>query len=171
MAKVVRRIIRDGHVYEVTCAVRADGVTSPVSDFLDQLKEQTWQPDTADPPELTGDDQYRAYAWLLEAVRYFADNGEFHQRGSWNQLLDGIWEIKRWQLRITFFDTDGLGNYTPKMTERSSASGICPLPDFDEHIRLGTAFEKPASQKKTPQHQLDLAHDVREEDLSHDRQT
>ena len=171
MTKVERRIIHDGRVYEVACALRADGVTSPVSDFLDQLKEQTWQPDTTDPSELTGDDQYRAYAWLLEAVRYFADNGEFRQRGSWNLLFDGIWEIKRWQLRITFFDTDGLGNYTPKMTERSSASGVCPLPEFDEHIRLGTAFGKTASQKKTPQQQLDLAYEIREEDLSHDRPT
>jgi len=136
---------------------------------MDALKEGSWAPD--EPAPLHADDQVKLRSLLLAAIRYFADNGEFHGNGDYNQLLRGIWEIKRWHIRITFFDTDGHGNYTPKTSERihTGGGGYCPLPDFDEYIRLGTVFEKTTSQ--TPRHQIDAANQIRDEDLAHDKET
>jgi len=168
MTKVQRRVICDGKVYEVACAVRADSVTAPVAQFLDALKEKTWQA-ASDDSLLKPDEQVKAHTWLLAAVEYFAHHGEFPQLGAYNQLMQGIWEIKHWKLRISFFDTDGLGNYTPKIVERvhTGGGGYCPLPEFDEFVRLGTAFDK--ATQKTSQRELDLAQQVRREDLEHDK--
>jgi len=163
MTKVERRLIADGKTYEVACAVRADGTTSPVARFLDELKGKRWV------SQLDADEQIRAYAWVLAAIEYFADSGDFPHVGDWNQLMNGIWEIKHWNLRISFFDTDGLGNFDPKVTQRVyvAGGGYCPLPEFDEFIRLGTVFEKRTA--KTPSAELALAAQIRNEDLAHDK--
>jgi len=170
MAKVRRRVVHDGDTYCVECAVRADRVTSPVAHFLDALKEKTWAPGLGESSHLEPDEQLKAYAWLLVAIEYFAEEGLFPHVGDWNQLMRGIWEIRRWEIRVTFFDTDGRGNYTPKTMDRivTGGGGYCPLPDFDPFIRLGTVFEK--TTPKTPQHELDLAERIRREDLDHDKQ-
>jgi len=144
-------------------------MTSPVARFLDSLKEKKWSPESTD-AALQPDEQVKTHAWLQAAIRQFANTGEFAHMGNWNSLVNGIWEIKRWQIRISFFDTDGLGNYAPKITERmhTGGGGYFPLPEFDEYIRLGTAFAKET--QKTPQRELDLAQLVRKEDLAHDKQ-
>jgi hypothetical protein len=163
MAKVNRFLVHDGDIYCIECAVRDDGVTSPVAEFLGALRNQSWE------SEIDSSDQPKTYQWLLAKMEYFADNGEFPHIGNWNQLMKGIWEIKRWSIRVTFFDTDGKGHYTPKIEEKiiTGGGGYCPLPNFDPYIRLGTVFEKRT--RLTPQHELDLAYMIREEDLEHDR--
>jgi len=170
MAKVDRRVIHDGAVYEVACAVRADAVTSPVSEFLDRLKEQTWRTDAAE-AGLAPDEQVRAHAFLLATIRHFADTGEFAHWTDRRPLRDGIWEIKRLHLRLSFYDTDGAGGYTPKYANRlpMAGGGRFEIPEFDEFIRLGTAFGKTGRQ--TPPHELALATLIREEDLAHDRES
>jgi hypothetical protein len=40
MPKVSRRLIASGDWYDVECAVLADAVTSPVSEFLDRLRKR-----------------------------------------------------------------------------------------------------------------------------------
>ena len=169
MAKVKRRVVHDGNIYEVACAVRADGVTSPVDQFLNQLEGRAWRQETGETSTLNADEQYSAYEWVLAAIEFFAEHGEFHHRGNYNYLYEGIWEIKRYDLRISFYDTDGHGGYEPKMGVRSvyGGGGGFPLPDFDEYIRLGTVFEKTAA--RAPREELDLAAVIREEDLAHDR--
>jgi len=134
-----------------------------VAKFLDELKAKRWT------SQLSSDEQVSAYAWILAAIEWFADSGEFPHLGDRNQLMNGIWEIKHWNLRISFYDTDGLGNFNPKITERIyvAGGGYCPLPEFDEYIRLGTVFEKTTT--KTSAAELALAAQIRDEDLSHDK--
>ena len=170
MTKVCRRVVHDGDAYLVECAVRADGITSLVADFLDQLKEKTWSPESDGTDPIEPDEQLKAYTWLLAKIAYFADEGDFPSIGNRNQLMNGIWEIKRWHIRITFYDTDGHGSYTPKITQKihTGGGGYFPLPDFDPYIRLGTVFTK--TTQKTPHEELDFAEQIRKEDLAHDRE-
>jgi hypothetical protein len=161
-------LLAAGELYQVECAVLADGVESPVAEFLTRLREKRWVP-TDGPSQLTPDEQLETHAWFIAKVEYFAETGEMHTRGDWNQLRDGIWEFKRHEVRVSFYDTDGQGGYDPKIVERSpiGGGGYFPLPEFDEYIRLGTVFEKRAG--RTSQTELRLAQRVREEDLAHDR--
>ncbi|MEU2199542.1 hypothetical protein [Isoptericola sp. NPDC019482] len=168
MGKVERRVLADGRIHEIACAVRADGVTSPVATFLDELADGLVDPSSA--PDLEHDEQITHRAWLEAAFERFADEGDLPGPRGWNRLRDGVWEIKRFNLRITFFDTDGVGGYDPKLGFEGDGYWAPPeLPDFDEFIRLATAFVKPPAQRKTPDREIYRAKQVREEDVSHDR--
>jgi hypothetical protein len=168
MAPVHRRVLANGDYYAVECAVRADGITSPVAQLLHDLRQRRWVPRDGQ-PAVAADEQVHLYAWFLAEIEYFAETGRLHRRGEWNQLRDGIWEFKHHDVRISFYDTDGHGHYEPKIVEREpfAGGGYFPLPEFDERIRLGTAFEKLTP--KTPEHELRLARQIRQEDLAHDR--
>lgn len=100
----------------------------------------------------------------------FAEEGDFPHEENHNQLRDGVWELKRFNIRITFFDTDGKGGYDPKINfEGSGPWGKGPeLAEFDEYVRLATSFIKPPGVRKTPPHEISLAKQVREEDTRHD---
>lgn len=169
MTKVSRMVVHEGDWYEVSCAVRADGISSPVAEFLEALKERKWTPGADESSDMVLDEQVKDYQWFVAKLEYFADYGEFPQNGNWNQLMNGIWEIKRGAIRVSFFDTDGHGNYSPKIVARvhTGGGGYCPLPEFDDYVRLGTVFLKGSG--KTPPSEIDLAEKVREEDLAHDR--
>ncbi|MCL2783407.1 MAG: hypothetical protein FWD80_05475 [Propionibacteriaceae bacterium] len=168
MTKVKRRVICDGEVYEVACALRADGVTSPVASFLDALRHQNWHPDADAQSQLSPDEQIKSHYVMLATVRHFANTGEFTHWTERRPLQDGIWEVKHLELRISFYDTDGRGGYQPKYVTKSpmGGGGYYPIPNFDEYIRLGTVFEK--NTQKTPQSELDSAELIRTEDLAHD---
>lgn len=165
MTKVERRIIAAGDQFAVECAVRTD-LSSPVSDFLD-----TVQVGTADHVEdLEPDEQIEWFDWFTAACEALADNGTLPHRQDHNQLLDGIWEIKHGVLRVSFFDTDGTGEYEP-LIDYDSYSRFTTRPwpeDFCYYLRLTTAFEK--TTPKTPPAEIELAKTVRTEDLEHDRQ-
>ncbi|ACQ82153.1 conserved hypothetical protein [Beutenbergia cavernae DSM 12333] len=168
MGKVQRRVVADGAVYEVACAVRADAVTSPVSTFLDELAGGLV--DASSAPDLAPDEQIGHQAWLEAAFERFAEYGDLPGPHAWNRLRDGVWEIKRFNLRITFFDTDGQGSWDPKLGfEGERLWGPPDLPEFDDYIRLATAFVKPPHIRKTPPGEIELAKRVRDEDVSHDR--
>ena len=107
-------------------------------------------------------------------IEFFAENG-FPQNSycTVNNLNDGIWEFKLGKIRISFFDTDGLGYYTPKLRIRDIRDADYPdddfwwLPDFDVRIRLGHCFGKETQQ--TEPADLFESERVRQEDLQHDR--
>lgn len=169
MSEVERRLIADGEWYEVCCAVRADGVSSPVSEFLDTL--EVGGLDESQAPDLEPDEQFSHAVWIQKACEWFAEHGEFPTDRDHNQLRDGVWEIKRYNLRVTFFDTDGEGGYNEKINfDGAGTWGRGPeLPEFDDYIRLATAFVKPPKIRKTPDNEIRTAKQVREEDTSHDR--
>ena len=169
MGKVSRRIVADGWCYQVACAVRSDGVTSPVAEFLDRLADGLVDQDAA--PDLEPDEQIRHLDWLEAAFKWLAEEGELPGMRSYNQLRDGIWEVKRFNLRITFYDTDGLGHYVKKIDfDGGGFWGKPPrFPEFDPFIRLTTAFVKAPETRWTPLSELAFAEAVRDEDVAHDR--
>ncbi|MFS0700283.1 hypothetical protein AB6N24_09955 [Cellulomonas sp. 179-A 4D5 NHS] len=164
MANIERRVIAEGEEFCVECAVRTD-LTSPVSEFLDGIEGGA-----ADHVgDLEPDEQIRWYDWFMAACDGLAEYGTLPHRHDHNQLLDGIWEIKHSVLRITFFDTDGSGEYEPLIDSDSySRFTTRPWPDdFLYYLRLTTAFTKTAP--KAPPAEIELAKTVRTEDLEHDR--
>jgi hypothetical protein len=163
MTKVSRRVVATGEWYQISCAVRSDGTTSPAAAFLDALRQN---------PATEGgepDENISLYHWFIATFEYFAETGDTPQPWNTNQLNAGIWEFKRASCRISFFDTDGQGNYRPKISERQPAvgGGVSPLPEFDRYIRLGATWTK-ASQKAQQKH-LSFAAQIRWENLQHDR--
>jgi hypothetical protein len=168
---VERRLIADGRLYLVECAVCSDG-SSPASNFLDQLAQGLWAPDP-DAADLPSDAQLKDSDVLLEFCQQLADSGVPPFRTAVNDLDDGIWEFKRGAKRLSFYDTPGDGTYTPKNrieNFRDSEHTDEPtwwFPDFDDYIRLGHAFAKEA--ERTTEYDLLETKRVREEDLQHDR--
>lgn len=161
-----------GDHFDIECAVRAD-LSSPVKTFLDEMKSGSWEPvqegaSAIDEEEhLEPDEQVECYSWFVKACKRIATKGTPIHGQSYNQLQNGIWEIKHWDLRISFFDTDGTGQYEP-LIDYDSYKGTRktrPWPEnFEEYLRLTTAF--PKSQQEV---HIEKSQEVREEDLEHDR--
>jgi len=146
--------------------MRAD-FTMPVSDFLDSVRAGLLDTNLA--PDLEKDEQISHYNWIIAALEHLSEDGDLPGPRDYNQLKSGIWEIKRFNLRITFFDTDGHGHFDPKIDFEGGGLWSPPdLPDFDYYLRLATAFIKPPSVVKTPLRELQLALAVRKEDVAHD---
>jgi hypothetical protein len=165
LTKVIRTVIADGDYFAVECAVRSD-LSSPVVDFLADVARGGWH----ESRELEPDEQVDWHHWFIAACELLANTGHLPHRDAHNQLLDGIWEIKHGSLRVSFYDTDGRGNHTPKIN-RDGYSRFTTRPwpeDFDEYLRLTTAF--PKTGRRTPPSEIVSAQQVREEDLEHDRQ-
>lgn len=164
-----RRAIMRGQLHQVDCAARTDGST-PAGQFLDALKNGAWNQSALEGPV---DDRIDDYHWFLNAIKYWAENGEPVYRDAVKALDDGVWEFRHGDKRLTFFDTDGQGNYIAKLPIRDHADADAPdseywqIPNFDRLIRLGHAFTK-VSQRTLP-HDLSESQQVREEDLTHDR--
>lgn len=106
---------------------------------------------------------------FLAEIQHIADYGEPAE--SFNYLQDGIWEIKVSSLRVSFYDTDGRGNFDPKVSEpftNYQGKNEYPFPDdFEDYLRVGHYFGK--DRQKTSQHDLMMCTQVREEDLEQDR--
>lgn len=166
-----RRAIVRGQFHQVDCAVRADG-HSPAGQFLDALRDRTWErTETSEPL----DEQIDDYHWFLNAIRHWANTGEPVYRDAVKALEDGVWEFRHGDKRLTFYDTDGSGGYVPKLPIQHHADAEAPdsefwqIPYFDRLIRLGHAFTEVS--QKTLKHDLEESWKVREEDLEHDRPT
>lgn len=157
----------DGDWYTVHCALRGD-LTAPASELLDDLDEGVW----ADPQAVALPDEYQANVRrrLLVSIEALAMEGTL-PRGAFNRLEEGIWELKVANLRLSFFDTDGNGGYTPKIGEAyTSWNGRTEydLPEFDEKLRLGHYFAKTA--QRTSNEDLEACKTVRLEDVAHDKE-
>jgi len=154
----------------VECAVREDGETSPARTFLEQLGSGSW-PGDPDEPDLPSDAQIRDCDKLLAWCQMLADDGVPYYTHAVNYLRDGMWEFKIGAKRLSFFDTTGDGNYTPKPKLDSRPPEVTDefwwFPSLDPYVRLGHAFPK-TGQKTKP---TDIAETltVRKEDVSHDK--
>ena len=167
MTKVDRMLVAEGDQFAIECAVRSD-LSSPVAEFLDGMKAGDPSVEQAD-GAFESDEQVEWFDWFLSACEGLANTGYLPHRDAHNQLHDGIWELKHSVLRVSFFDTDGNGNYSPKI-DRVSYSSLSTRPwpeDFDYYLRLTTAFQKTG--RNPPPDAIQLAKQVRTEDLTHDR--
>ena len=156
----------DGDYHEIAYAVRADGVATPGLVLMEQLENKRW-PDL----DQTDNHQPSLRRRLLAMFQYLADYGELEQRDSYNRLDNGLWEFKVGHVRLTFYDTDGVGGFVPKYGDpvqefTGKTKWLLPQ-DFDEYLRLGFAFPK-VSEKTLEEDKLE-ANAVREEDVDHDR--
>lgn len=174
LTKVSRQIIVKGKWHEFSCAVRADGVTSPAREFLEALQAGHWKHEVED---LKPDEQISDGAKFLSWIEFFAEQGYPPRRHHINYLDEGIWEFRKAAKRLSFYDTDGAGDFVPKVKiddrDRDSCSPAADsdcwdLPDLDYKVRLGHAFPKVSA--KTRPFDLAEAKKVRREDLEHDRQ-
>ncbi|MEV8338517.1 hypothetical protein [Leucobacter sp. NPDC077196] len=161
-----RLLLVDGRVHEITCAVLADGITSPVVDLLEQLDAKSWPAPgiTVFPDEY----QVKMKSRFLAQAEHLAEFGDLET--PYNRLEEGIWEFKIETLRVSFFDTPGDGTFEPKFgTDHTQWDGktkaILPE-DFDEFIRVGHYF--PKTGEWATQEDIDRSIEVRAEDLSHD---
>jgi len=163
----VRTVVADGECHLIECAVAADG-SAPALEFLNQLRKGVRE---TYPVDIDSDAQVQAYGIILARCEYLARYGEFASRNRkhYNQLWDGIWELKHEELRLSFFDTAGDGTYSPKIAESDYWGNAPRLPIFDEFIRLGRGFPKPRTMRWTPEAEIRFALRLREEDLEHDK--
>lgn len=166
LCKVDRRKVAEGSVHVITCAVRKDGQTSPASDVLDQLASESWE--NPNSPELPDDRQIELHDELFAICEDFAEYGLPQNLYDINQIDYGMWEFKTGWLRAAFFDTDGNGNYEPKVTNFSLSNQVWEeIPEFSEHIRIAVCMSK-KHQMSVPK-ELAFSRQVRQEDLHHDK--
>lgn len=163
MTKMERTVVSDGDYYLVEHAMRADG-SEPAKKFLDLLDVGM-----VEIREITNPDEKQpGYKETLLGVIFDFADGEYVPPRFYNFLNDGIWEFKSGDVRISFYDTDGEGGYEPKNWRRDSPFANAELPDdFDDFVRLGHCFAKP--DRQTPKADLGLCANVREEDVTRDR--
>lgn len=134
----------------------------------------TWEEDP-NLESIPDDAQIRQTEKLRTGIEWFAEHGyPVTSYCGVNELWDGIWEFKLGQVRISFYDTDGLGGYTPKRRIRDIRDSEYPdgdfwwLPNFDPDLRVGHCFGK--TTQKTEESDIAATLQVREEDLEHDRE-
>jgi hypothetical protein len=150
-----------------------EDLSSPSFEAWSEMSAGRWEedPNFENAPD---DEQIRQTSKMRAGIEFFAQYG-YPQASACNvnALDDGVWEFKLGRVRISFFDTDGQGNYTPKARVLDIRDSDFPeddywwVPLFDDQIRLGHCFGKTTQQTEP----ADIARTlrVREEDLSHDR--
>jgi len=176
MPNLVRKIFHKGQVYTISFAVEASG-ESPAEYALKAMLTGEWEADPEAQEEgIPSDTQIDRRAVLVAGMKYFARHGVPPRSGCrLNALRDGIWEFKEGEKRISFFDTDGRGAFTPKRKFKNPEECDYPgtkdweIPAFDRDVRLGHCFGKPYWQQKTEEKDIAETLRVRREDLAHDR--
>ena len=156
IGKVSRTLIYVGSHFAIECAIRKDG-SSPAMRMFDQLAQgrvnipDVPPPDSAQPSFLTD---------LMIFIKEIAD-GYLPRSGALNYLTEGLWELKRETIRITFYDTDGAGNFHGHQHKRFLEDQFYPI------LRLGHSFVKQS--EKTSQEDLYQALLTRKEDIHYDK--
>lgn len=156
LSKVSRTLIYVGTHFAIECAIRKDG-SSPAMAMLNELARGSVEipdfppPDAAQPSFLTD---------LMVFIKEIAD-GFQPRSGALNYLTEGIWELKRETIRITFYDTDGAGNFHGHQHKRFLETQFYPI------LRLGHSFVKQSA--KTSQEDIHLALLTRKEDIDNDK--
>lgn len=134
--------------------------------------EWTEDPDLESIPD---DAQITQAQKLRTGIEWFAERGVPNNAYcTVNNLRDGVWEFRLGRVRISFYDTDGEGSYTPKLRVRDireadpDSGQFWWLPTFDEYVRLGHCFGKQTD--KTEEDDIAATLQIREEDLEHDHE-
>lgn len=174
--KFTRRVVWRGNGESchdrIECAVRADR-SSPGAAFWDRLSRGDWADDPyfAKPPD---GDQIHNAAKILAKIEYVGKHGVPENKSDINSLREGIWEFRHHHHRLAYFDTPGDGTFTPKrrVRERSTVDPNCSdefwwYPHMDEVLRLTNGWAKEG--QMAPPEAIELAIDIREEDVQHDR--
>lgn len=176
LTKVARAVIvewKDQESYhQVECAARED-LTSPADEFLNMLREGTWE-DDPDLAQIPDDEQVNDYYQLIHKMTFVADYGEPERGSDVNYLDSGIWEFKVGVKRLAFYDTDGQGNWVPKkkildIKEAVPGAKIWWFPEMDGYLRLLNYWGK-VSPKADPA-DIDEAITIAGEDVKHDEQS
>lgn len=156
LSKVSRTLIYVGTHFAIECAIRKDG-SSPAMRMLNELARGSVDipdfppPDSAQPSFLTD---------LIVFIKEIAD-GYQPRAGALNYLTEGIWELKRETIRITFYDTDGSGNFHGHYNKKFLEAQFYPI------LRLGHSFVKHSA--KTSQEDIQQALLTRKEDMDYDK--
>jgi hypothetical protein len=156
LGKVSRTLIYVGTHFSIECAVRKDG-SSPALGMLNQLARGMVEIPDIPPPD-------SAQASFLTDMMLFVKeiaNGYQPRQGALNYLTEGIWELKRETIRITFYDTDGAGKFHAHQHKRFLEAQFFPI------LRLGHSFVKQSA--KTSQEDIQQALLTRKEDLDYDK--
>lgn len=143
--------------------------------MLDELRQGVAENDSdrEDGDPWPDENQPSDYFRFLSQMKHLANHGTPPHARAVGELQDGIWEFKRGGKRITFYDTDGRGNFSPKRRVADVRDAKDPnerywwFPYFEDTIRLGHAFMKPG--QKAGDKNIQLSLQVREEDIAHDR--
>lgn len=156
LSKVSRTLIYVGTHFSIECAIRQDG-SSPALTMLKQLAQGMVKIPDIPPPDLA------QTAFLTDLMVFIKDiaNGYEPRTGALNYLTEGMWELKRETIRMTFYDTDGFG----KFHTRSNRNFLDV--DFYPILRLGHSFVKNSA--KTSAEDIRLALQTRTEDVQYDK--
>lgn len=156
ISKVSRTLIYVGTHYSIECATRKDG-SSPALSMLKQLAQGMVRIPDIPPPDTA------QTAFLTDIMIFIKDIADGYQprNGALNYLTQGIWELKRETIRITFYDTDGLGNSHTHSSREFLNVEFYPI------LRLGHSFVKHSS--KTSHEDINQALLTRKEDIDYDK--
>lgn len=155
-SKVSRTLIYVGTHFAIESAVRRDG-TSPALNMLNQLAQGMVEIPDFPPPDSAQS------AFLTDMMFFFKEIADGYQprQGALNYLTEGIWELKRETIRITFYDTDGSGKFHGHQHKRFLEDSFYPI------FRLGHSFVKQSA--KTSPEDIYQALQTRKEDIEHDK--
>ena len=156
LSKVTRTLIYVGTHFAIESAIRKDG-TSPAMRMFDQLSQGRLEIPDFPPPDNA---QTLFLTDLMIFIKEIAD-GYQPRSGALNYLTEGVWELKRETVRITFYDTDGAGNFHGHQHKRFLEAQFYPI------LRLGHSFVKQSA--KTSQEDIEQALLTRKEDIDYDK--
>jgi hypothetical protein len=155
-SKVSRTLIYVGTHFSIECAIRQDG-SSPALNMLRQLALGM-----VEIPEFPPPDSAQSF-FLTDLLIFIKDIADGYQprNGAMNYLTEGIWELKRETIRITFYDTDGTGRFHGHQNRDFLGDEFYPI------FRLGHSFVKRTA--KTSEDDIQLALRTRNEDIEYDK--
>ena len=156
LSKVSRTLIYVGTHFAIEGAIRKDG-SSPAINMLKQLALGMVNIPDIPPPDSA---QTSFLTDIMIFIKEIAD-GYQPRQGALNYLTEGIWELKRETIRITFYDTDGAGRFHGHQHEKFLEAQFYPI------LRLGHSFVKDSA--KTSREDIYHALQTRKEDISYDK--
>ena len=171
-----RRETPEDYHAAIECAVRSDR-ESPANDFLTELELGAAHDDPRFKPPAPDSEQIHDYAQILSAIEFLGAYGEPETKDTVKHLRDGVWELRHGTRRLSYWDTDGFGHYSPKVRitdfQQLPAGHTFRYTDYwwypqmDPVLRLGCGWHK--NEDLAPPEKIDEAVTTREEDARYDR--
>lgn len=156
------------HKHDLAVEYGADkNLSEPAFEILEELREMRWENKRL--PKYPDEAQFHAWHKLVGIIDAIAAGYEIEPH-EFNYLRAGVWEIKFNNVRITFYDTDGHGGYSPKEAELAGydwrGKPQWYFPDLDDIVRLGGYWEKLG--QTAGEFNVRRAITFRSEDVQHD---